>query len=73
MNDQAFDLLLKQLDRIEKQNADQLDLMQHHIKEDYDAHEILHRHERYFAHAGRAARWTGATVIMAVLAKLGLK
>lgn len=62
MNDQAWELLLKQLARIEKQNDDQLALLNTHIKDDAKVKETVERHSVYFSLMGLGIPALGAMI-----------
>ena len=52
MNDQAFTLLMKELEEIKTQNRDTHALLQQHISEDMRAHRVVERHSVYFSILG---------------------
>lgn len=69
MNEQAWELLMKQLDRIEDQNVRQLDLLNAHIADDSKVKKTVERHSVYFSLLG-----LGVPGILGVIAKkLGWK
>jgi len=49
MDDQTWSLLMDKLERIEKQNDDQLELIRSHIENDSQYYVKTNRHETYFA------------------------
>lgn len=49
LDDQTWDLLMKQLNRIEKQNDDQLELLNRHIVDDSKVKAVVERHSVYFS------------------------
>ena len=48
MDEQTWVLLMDKLERIEKQNDDQLDLIRSHIDKDSQYYNKTNRHETYF-------------------------
>lgn len=49
MEQQAFELLLARFDTVERQNEEQLRLIQKHVKEDAETKTVVDRHSTYFA------------------------
>lgn len=69
MDSDTWALLLKQLDRIEKQNDDQLSLLHKHLDDDEKVHKVVERHSVYFSILG-----LGIPSLVALLAKkFGIK
>lgn len=72
MEQNTLNLLIDRLERIEKQNDDQLDLMRHHIDKADAVARMVDQHQTYFKLAGSMLTLlSGATGY--VLTKLGIK
>jgi hypothetical protein len=69
MEQPILDLIVNRLERIEKQNDDQLELIRQHVEKDVDAWKTVETHATYFKIIG-----FGLTPMIAyIAAKLGLK
>lgn len=74
MDPKTFDLLMARLDRIEKQNDDQLELMRSHIADDAEVAKTVERHSTYFKLAGSVSGLVASGgLVTYLMAKLGLK
>lgn len=80
MTDNDVALIIEQNRQTHAAIASLTEKFEAHVVEDRRQQEVLfthgediRRHERYFVHAGRFAKFMGITAIGALLAKLGIK